>query len=421
MNSKQTPWYWVPSLYFFQGIPYSVVMVTSGLIYTTMGISVSSFTFWTSLLYLPWTIKPLWSPFVDFASTKRNWVVKTQILLGIAFLLAGFSMPTSYFYPLSLLLLGLIALCSATHDIAADGFYMLALNTHQQSFFVGIRSTFYRVAMLTALGGLPLLAGFIQSSTGLEPKEFTVAALERQTDKYSLPEVLPQPDKASQPQIVLAATKPAIYLDTQVDSAVVLVSLSKSPDSDKPYTLQIAQTSGSKDLSLPKSQSLVLQFNAENWNTPQSVTIKADPNMRSAAQAVFTITAGNIAFSWLVALGSLGVLLLVFATFHQFVLPRPATEKTVQHYDTKAYFSVFVSFFKKKQVLASVLFFLFYRLGEAQLVKIATPFLVDSRANGGIGLSSAEYGFAYGTLGMISLTLGGILGGLGAARYGLKR
>ena len=147
-------------------------MITSGLIYKTMGISIGSFAFWTSLLYLPWAVKPLWSPYIDVVSTKRNWVIWTQILLGLAFIAVGMAMPLSFFYPITIAIFALIAISSASHDIAADGFYMYALDQHKQAFFVGIRSTFYRFAMLTALGLIPIIAGLIQQNTGLKSVSF---------------------------------------------------------------------------------------------------------------------------------------------------------------------------------------------------------------------------------------------------------
>ncbi len=291
-------WRWVPTLYLYQGIPYSIVMTTSALFYANMGISTASFTFWTSLLYLPWTIKPIWSPIVEAVSTKRNWVVATQLFVAAAFVLLGLSFfaEQSIFYPLSLVLLALIAFGSASHDIACDGFYMLALTTEKQSFFVGIRSTFYRIAMPTSLGALPAISGFVQENVG-----------------------------------------------------------------------------------------------AEN----------------------------PVAMGWTVAIGCLGVFLLMLAVYNQFALPRPSD--TTAGNTQSIFKEVIRSFFTKKGAVPAILFLLFYRLGEAQLAKIATPFLIDERQNGGLAMSLAQYGFAYGTAGMISLTVGGILGGWFASKYGLRR
>ncbi len=291
-------WLWVPSLYLYQGIPYSIVMTTSTLFYKDMGIPLASFTFWTSLLYLPWTIKPLWSPLVEARSTKRTWIVATQFFVAAAFILlaSSFFIHESLFYPLSLSLLALIAFGSASHDIACDGFYMLALDERHQSFFVGIRSTFYRIAMLAALGIIPIITGFVQ-------QQFT------------------------------------------------------GPDS--------------------------------------------------------------IPLGWGIALVSLGLFLLLLAVYNNFVLPRP-DDRTAGS-SQRIFLDVLRSFFTKPGALPALLFLFLYRLGEAQLAKIAPPFLIDSRDNGGLGLSLEQYGLAYGTIGMISLTVGGILGGWFASRYGLRR
>ncbi len=292
---NKTPWLWVPTLYLFQGIPYSIVMTTSALFYQSMGINVASFTFWTSLLYLPWTIKPLWSPLVEAYSTKRHWVTMTQMLVAVLFLALGLSFQSTWFYPLSLLTLLFIALGSASHDIACDGFYMLALNTKEQSFFVGIRTVFYKIAMLAALGLIPII----------------------------------------------------------VD------------------------------------------------------TVNASEN--------------NTSWSWTVAFTALGAVMLLLWLFNKHTLPHPTDTTSNNAHSLSIYKEVIVSFFSKPGVLPAIGFLLLYRLGEAQLAKIATPFLIDDRANGGLGMSMTDYGIAYGTLGMIALTIGGVVGGWMASKYGLKR
>lgn len=292
---NKTPWLWVPTLYLYQGIPYSIVMTTSALFYQSMGINVASFTFWTSLLYLPWTIKPLWSPLVEAYSTKRHWVTMTQMLVAVLFLALGLSFQSTWFYPLSLLTLLFIALGSASHDIACDGFYMLALNTKEQSFFVGIRTVFYKIAMLATLGLIPII----------------------------------------------------------VD------------------------------------------------------TVNATEN--------------NTSWGWTVAFTTLGAVMLLLWLFNKHTLPHPTDTTSNNAHSLSIYKEVIVSFFSKPGVLPAIGFLLLYRLGEAQLAKIATPFLIDDRANGGLGMSMTDYGIAYGTLGMIALTIGGVVGGWMASKYGLKR
>lgn len=137
-----------------------MVMTTSSLVYSDMGVDIESFAFWTSIICLPWSLKPLWAPFVERYSTKRNWVLSSQFVLVVAFMLLGLAMLTSAFYPISLALMLIVAFASSFHDIACDGYYMNALDEQNQSFFVGIRSTFYRVAMVVTTGLVPLIAGF---------------------------------------------------------------------------------------------------------------------------------------------------------------------------------------------------------------------------------------------------------------------
>lgn len=424
-KNSRNPWSWIPSLYFYQGIPYSIVMITSGLIYKTMGVSIATFAFWTSLLYLPWAVKPLWSPYIDVVSTKRNWILWTQLLLGIAFIAVAFAMQLPIYFPVTIAIFALIAISSASHDIAADGFYMLSLDQHKQAFFVGIRSTFYRFAMLTALGLLPLIAGLIQENTGLDPVTFEVNAVP--SDQFKATDIadFQFPKQEGIPKIIIYPEKVQIPIfekgGSAPDSAVIYIALSAPPAQGETIVVNLGRKSGSKDIDLPKSHTGRFEFTAQNWNKPVAEVIRIDHNLTSKVSSQFRATAGNIAFSWTVSLGCLGIVLLLLAVYHRLVLPRPLEIKEKSKVNLKVYGEVFASFFTKPGIIPALIFFLMYRLGEAQLVKVATPFLVDSRNSGGIGLTSAQYGLAYGTLGMICLTLGGILGGVVASKYGLKK
>lgn len=418
----RNPCLWIPTLYLFQGIPNAIIQTTSGLIYTTMGVSVALLTFWMSLIYLPWAIKPLWSPYVEVLSTKRNWVVVTQFLMGIAFMVAGLVMNLNYFFPISVALFALIAFSSASHDIAADGFYMHALDQHKQTFFVGIRSTFYRIAMLTAMGLIPLIAGIFQERTGLDPVTLKVGAVPADEAIVTIPGTNPLPAGGDKISIVIShpEIKVPLYKEgvSENDSAVAYVSLSAPPEHDEKIILNLAFSSGSKDIKLASGR---YEFTQQNWNQPAKVIFRVNHNLAEPASAEYKITAGNIAFSWTISLVILGIFLILLTVYHKFFLPHPVETKSAEGVSLKVYGEVFISFFKKPGIIPALLFFFLYRLGEAQSIKIATPFLVDSRAAGGIGLTSAQYGIAYGTIGMISITLGGIIGGFSAAKFGLKR
>ena len=167
-------WWWIPSLYYAEGIPYIVVMTVSVIMYKKMGISNTEIALYTSWLYLPWVIKPFWSPIVDMLRTKRFWIITMQLLIGAGLGGIALTIQVPDFFRYTLLFFWLLAFSSATHDIAADGFYMLGLSQHDQAWFVGVLSTFYRFAMITGQGLLIILAGYIESSWGLEPVSINV-------------------------------------------------------------------------------------------------------------------------------------------------------------------------------------------------------------------------------------------------------
>ena len=295
----KSPWVWVPSLYFGQALPYVVVMLLSVVMYKDMGVSNTDIALYTSWLYLPWVIKPLWSPFVDMFRTKRWWIVSLQLLIGAALAMVALTMHLPTFFKMSLAVLWLMAFSSATHDIAADGFYMLGLRQQHQAAFVGVRSTAYRLGMLAGQGGLVFLAGKLSERTG------------------------------------------------------------------------------------------------------------------------------DVGFAWSVVFGVLAVMFLALCVYHRFMLPRPADDvSTVAGSDAapwQEFFATFAAFFKKPDILLILGFILTFRLGESQLLKLAVPFLKDPVALGGLGLTTAQVGVAYSTVGVIALTLGGLAGGYVISRLGLKR
>ena len=166
---KKSPWWWVPSLYVAEGLPYFAVNTLTVLMYDNMGIDISTMAFFTGWLYLPWVIKPFWSPFIDLFKTKRWWILSMQFLIGVSMAAIAFFLPGSNFFISTLIVFWLIAFFSATHDIAADGFYILGLTSHEQASFVGVRSTFYRIASIAGQGGLVMLAGYFETTTGNIP------------------------------------------------------------------------------------------------------------------------------------------------------------------------------------------------------------------------------------------------------------
>jgi len=424
-KEQRSGWWWVPSLYYAEGIPYNIAMIVSVVMYKTMGVSNTAIAFWTSILYLPWTFKPLWSPFVDVISTKRSWVIWMQFLLAATFFGIAATIGLPWYFPVTLAILWLVAFSSATHDIAADGFYMLGLDEHQQAWFVGIRSTFYRMATITAIGLIVMLAGFIEENTGLEPVEVDVMAVtQAQFTNPQDPDSIHIDREDGLPRILIFPKKITVPLShikpSGLDSANIYIALSGPPEDQEVIVVRFGRKSGSKDIFQVEEGRF--EFTADNWDQPRRVTIKTDNKLKEPAEATFGATAGDTPFSWLVSFVILGAIMLFFATYHKFALPHPVDEAGSDRNNILAsWLDVFRTFFQKKGVWAGVIFLLIYRLAESQLVKLASPFLLDPQEAGGLALTTAQVGFVYGTVGIIALLLGGLAGGFLAARHGLKK
>jgi PAT family beta-lactamase induction signal transducer AmpG len=289
------PWYWIPFLNFASGFPYAIIISVSVIMYKSLGIANEDIGVYTSLLYLPWVIKPLWSPFIDLYATKRKWFLAMQLVIAIAFLIVGLTIPMSNFFVLSLALFWVAAFASASNDVASDGFYMLALAKEQQSFFLGIRSTFYRLSMLTANGLIVILGGFLEQKYGDKSKAWS-------------------------------------------------------------YTMIIV------------------------------------------------------------------ALVMTFLTIYNFFTTPKVEEVTTSETEPKISFgAVFATFFQKKQIGIALAFILLFRLGESQLLKMLTPFLIDEKIKGGLELSTEDVGIIYGTFGVAALVVGGILGGIAISKGGLRK
>jgi PAT family beta-lactamase induction signal transducer AmpG len=297
-SRTRSPWTWIPTLYLAEGLPYVVVMTVSVIMYKGFGISNTDIALYTSWLYLPWVIKPLWSPVVDILGTRRTWIWATQLIVGGLLAGVAFAIPGPAMFQWTLAVFWLLAFDSATHDIAADGFYLLGTTEDQQAFFVGVRTMFYRIATIAGQGLLVMLAGRIQDQ------------------------------------------------------------------------------------------------------------------------------GGTVAHAWSVAMGALAALFVLFGVWHRFVLPRPASDRPGEVHQipqfVRAFLATFGSFFRKPRIVVLILFLVLYRFGEAQLVKMTSPFLLDARAQGGLGLTTTQVGFIYGTIGILALTFGGILGGWVISRQGLN-
>ena len=173
----KSPWLWIPTLYFAEGLPYFIVNTISVIILKDLGMDNGRLALLTSLIGLPWLIKPLWSPFVDIFRSKRWWIVTMQVLMAVAVALLAVTLPASSPFTWTLILFVITGFASASHDISADGFYMIALDEKRQSAFVGIRNTFYRIAMVFGQGVLVVLAGILEKKTGIVSRAWSLTLI----------------------------------------------------------------------------------------------------------------------------------------------------------------------------------------------------------------------------------------------------
>ncbi|MDK2972151.1 MAG: transporter, family, beta-lactamase induction signal transducer AmpG [Candidatus Sumerlaeota bacterium] len=345
-----SPWAWVPSVNFLQGMQYILVIQMFIIVFFTMNIPNATAQLWLGLLSLPWVIKPLWGPLVDRYWTKRNWTTTMQFMVGIAFLGAAFTIllpdapifgyPT--FFLATILVLFVVAFASATHDIACDGFYMLALTEKQQAFFVGIRSTAFRVGMIFTLGPLVYLASFAQQQTGPPPVYFGLGAVTEQGEVAPplprLPEM--QPEASDGQRIIVEGT------DTQIvrgESEQITVRLAKDPGAKSKITVVLSQVETlpaeprgllAKTMKLILPKKLVnemrfkddptrhaISFTSENWDEPQPVVIEVDEKLDANRSAMFKVVGGNVALGWAIVLVVSCLIYFVLATYHKFRMP----------------------------------------------------------------------------------------------------
>lgn len=489
-NKTRSPWSWIPTLYFAQGIPYVVAMTVAVIMYKRLGISNTDIALYTSWLYLPWVIKPFWSPFVDLIKTKRWWIITMQLLIGAGLAGVAFLIPAPFFFQATLAVLWLMAFSSATHDIAADGFYMLALDSGQQSFFVGIRSTFYRLAMITGQGILIILAGSLEIATGTEPLKISVNSSNEINNEIVIPTLEQREITSGEPTFIafpsdltvstnsisaekfsemkefvafenekngfvlsensvakkesnssnswwsksvsvplgnwiethFAKKKKVISVDKLIGNVgVIAVTLSQQPKEGEEMVLNTRFSGGDKSISLLSGERLV--FNQSNWDKPAYLLVQLDSKLNDKTTSTFTATSGNLPLAWSITFYILcGFFVLIFV-YHRFVLPTPAADAPQKHSPKeilREFGLTFKSYFQKNGIWIALAFMLLYRLGEAMLVKLASPFLLDTREVGGLGLTTGQVGLVYGTVGIIALTLGGIVGGIAASRKGLK-
>jgi MFS family permease len=414
-------WRFVPSLYFLQGIPNVVVTGMAVTMYKKMGIDNAQIGLWTSLIAWPWIAKMLWGPLVDNTGTKRAWILSMQAMIALGLGIAALFVESPNFLVLTLAAFFLIAFMSATHDIAADGFYLLALDEKRQAAFVGFRSLFFRFAMIFGTGFLVAYAGKLELEGVPIPKTWTIAlaiaagvyAVFTLFNAWALPKPVADPPREpaqigklalSFGQVLLLLL--AVFL---IGRWVVIGAAALNPTFGKPvFTKSVELTplfaQAYPDQLIQARTSMAAEEGLKAGKAPD------DPDMVAAAQArPRPFVSDTLVIPYAVqALVSLG--LIAFAYFSTRNLFRrigmgPAARE----------------YFTQERLGWVLAFILFYRFGESMIGKMAVPFLLDPREKGGLGVATIAQGTITGTVGVAALALGGILGGWVIYKFGMKK
>lgn len=373
-TSNRNPWAWIPTLYFTQGIPYVMVMSVSVMMYKNLGVSNTDIAFFTSLLYFPWFLKFAWGPFIDMFKTKRFWTTTMQLLVSVALFGVAFSLHTQIYWQLTLIVFAFMAFASATHDIAADGFYMLSLDQPKQAAFVGVRSTFYRVATIVGSGALVVIAGNLAPSMGFKGAWSVVFMI----------------------------------------TGAMFVLLFLYHKFILPYPQDDKGTLHNKKLSLSQIGLLVGGF-----------ILIAGIFYLAFLVLGFILSLFGVGSPWGTITSTILLVLIVVILFRTYVATfvdkfERSEIKNEALLPFIEFLKAFVIFMQKKDIWNILGFLLFFRFAEAQLVKLVQPFLLDPINKGGLGLTTSQVGIVYGTIGIIALTAGGLIGGYVISKKGLK-
>lgn len=543
-----TPWSWIGTVNFAQGLQYAIVNQLFLIIFSSMGIPTGMAVFWAAMLGWPWVLKPLWSPLVERYWTKRNWTIWMQFVIfvclvgcAVSFLLpSGFSAALSHlthtdyppFFIMSVFFLIILGFAASTHDIACDGYYMLSLTEKQQSYFVGIRSTAFRIALIVANGLLVAVAFMVVQSTGPKPPELTIKALavvapaetdEAPEEAKPLPVAEPQPfnyegEPTDQVQLRLSST--TLTQDASTTGSVML-HITRPPKEGYSEVV-IMQAKPSKNIlrrlflsSDTKGFSLVqerFEFTTENWREGQEVVFNFPKKISEDVELIYRATAGDLAKGWALALGICALIYALFFLYHRVIMPYPTGDggtptnvpfvvpllsifvtiaiplagivvylwlfgylreplqqitvgekpigvykkgfdfaftsvsylillgavylkwqiepirnsildffKTMSRKSEIGFYDVFESFFSKPGIFITLGFLLTFRLGEAQLSFLKTPFLLNDVSTGALGLGLDKFAITNTVYYLGALTAGGVLSGLVISRFGLKK
>lgn len=463
MDKKEknfSAWFWIPTLYIAEAISFIIITSVSVIMYQSLEVSNSEIIFYTSLLYLPWLIKPFWSPLIDAIGTKRDWILFTQVLLAISFIVIAFLIQLPDYFQFTIIALWIVSFIAATHDIAVDGFYLVALKESDQSFFIGIRNSFYKIALISTATLVLLFSNQIEKIFSVSPAEFKVVAnpnkFFEETIKVDSLTIKQKPGPlklVSSTSYLEISTKPKtkdqvvfyanfarnmnmmngfvpqsiVLPDTSMlndlvgNIGIIKFHLSKKPGEKDEYVISLKFVDGDHKFKVIEGNTL--KFTSLNWNKPAFAVIQIDSNVTNKTIATFSAGVEKFSFGWTITFGFLSLIFLLLFVFHKFILPYPSNDEAlIEKKNTtvgKEFFRSFARYFEKKKIILIILFFILYLFGHSQITKVLPQFLTDDKIIGGLYLQNYIVKIIKG-ISTITFALGSLIAGFIIYKKGLK-
>ncbi len=420
-GKARNPWAFIPSLYFMQGLPVMIVQSMSVTMYKKMGVDNAQIGLWTSLIAFPWIAKMLWGPLVDTSGQKRGWIVVMQAAIIALLGALALSMQAGAFLPISLGLMFTIAFFSATHDIAADGFYLLALKEKAQAFFVGIRSASFRLATIFTTGVLVVIAGRFEKVGMPIPQTWTIALLvgagaylifylyglwaypKPVTDVPQQSVDIPRIARSFGQILLMMA---ALFL---IGRLIVIGAASLNAVLPKPLFTKSVELTPLFLPTSPNHMEFVEQSRIQEEATVLGTNVQDEAAIKAGTSRPSPFFSQDVSLPYAAQL-TLSLLIIAAA----YLSTRELFRRTGMGPAAREYFG-------EHKIWAILGFILFYRFGESMISKMSSPFLLDPANKGGLGVATEAVGVITGTVGVLGLTVGGLLGGWLISKYGIKK
>lgn len=453
-------WFWIPTLYIAEAIAFVIITSVSVIMYQNLEVSNSEIIFYTSMLYFPWLIKPFWSPLIDSLGTKRNWVLFTQFLLAISFLIIAFLIQLPDFFQFTIIAFWIVSFIAATHDIAVDGFYLVALKESYSSLFIGLRNSFYKIILISTATLVIVFSNQIEKIFSVSPAEFKVVAnpnkffeetirvdslqvkeksgplklisntnyLEISTRPKTKDQVIFYTNFARNMNIMNGFVHQSVLVpdtsqinDLTGNIGLIKFHLSKKPSDKDEFIISLKFVEGENKFKVIEGN--ILKFTSLNWNKPAFAVIQIDSSVTSKTIATFSAGVENFSFGWTITFGFLSLIFFLLFVFHKFILPYPTKDEAlIERKNTtlgKEFFRSFARYFEKKKVIVIILFFILYLFSHSQITKVLAQFITDDKINGGLSFQSDIVRFIKG-ISAITFALGSLIAGFMIYKKGLK-